>query len=152
MGRKMSPEREAEFAELERFLEYFATTVMGIDRAKPSHPSNALVDISAKYGRSQALEGLRQAVGDCIEMTQDRSPTWIQQFDAECTARGLVTLSHLRVRYWAKYKTILKRGRIKNETEYYLVAGLANDLTAPIPASERVSLEQMLNQFEGRFS
>ena len=152
MGRRMSPEREAEFSELERFLEYYATTVMGIDRAKPIHPSNALMEIIAKAGRSKALEGLRQAIGDCIEMTQDKSVPWVQQLDAECAARGLVTLSHLRVRYWAKYKAILKRGRIKNETEYYLIAGLAKDLAVPIAESERATLERLLEQFESRVS
>ena len=152
MARKMSPEREAEFAELERFLAHFATRVKGIDRAQSTHPSNTLVEITAKLGKSKALEGLRQAIGDCIEMTQDRRPDWIRQFDAECTALGLVTLSQLRVRYWAKYKAILKRGRIRDETEYYLVAGIANDLSAPISATDRAMLEQLLHQFEERIS
>jgi hypothetical protein len=148
----MSPEREAEFAELEPFLAHFATRVMGIDRARSAHPSNTVVEIVEKYGKSKALEGMRQAIDDCIEMMQDRQPDWVQQFDAECVALGLVTLSQLRIRYWAKYKAILKRGRIKDETEYYLVAGIANDLSAPISASDRAVLEQLLHKFEEKVS
>ena len=115
MGRKMSPEREAEFAELERFLAHFATRVKGIDRAQSTHPSNTLVEITAKFGKCKALESLRQAIDDCTEMTQDRRSDWIREFDAECAALGLVTLSQLRVRYWAKYKAILKRRRIRTK-------------------------------------
>jgi hypothetical protein len=152
MGRPMSPERETEFAELQRFLAHFATRVMGLDRAQSSHPSNALSEIATKFGKSKALDGLRQAIGDCIEMTQDRTRDWVQRFDEECVALGLVTLSQLRVRYWSKYKAILKRGRIKDETEYYLVAGIANDLSAPISAADRAMLERLLRQFEERVS
>lgn len=152
MGRRMSPEREAEFAELERFLEHYATRVFGIDRARPEHPSNALAQIAAKVGRSKALVGLRQAIGDCVESAHENGPEWIRQFDAECAALGIVTLSQLSVRYRAKYKAILKRGRIRNETEYYLITGVASDLTVPIPDEERVELGRLLGDFEKRVS
>src|SRR4051812_10348831 len=122
MQRAMSPKREAEFDELDRFLAHFATRVMEIDPTKPTHPSNTLHGIVAQFGKARALAGLRQAIGDSIEMTQDRSAHWVTEFDAECKALGLATLSHLRVRYWSKYKRILKREHIKGETEYYLVA------------------------------
>src|SRR5512138_1399492 len=98
MSRRMSPEREAEFAELERFLEHYATRVFGIDRARPEHPSNALAQIAAKVGRSKALEGLRQAIGDCVESAHENGPEWTRQFDAECAALGIVTLSQLSAR------------------------------------------------------
>jgi hypothetical protein len=150
--RPMSPQRQAEFDELERFLTHFVTGVKGLDPAAPVHPSNVLREIVVRFGKSKALEGLRQAIGDCIEMTSDRSVEWIREFDRECDSLGLVTLTQLRVRYWSRYKTILKRGRIMNETEYYLIAGIANDLTIEVPSSERSMLEELMHQFEQRVS
>jgi hypothetical protein len=148
----MSPERQEEFDQLERFMAYFAARVMGIDPSNPSHPSNTLRGIVAKFGKSKALEGLRQAVADSIEMTLDRPTEWIQQFDAECKASGIVTLSELRPRYWSKYKTILKRGRIKNETEYYLIAGIVKDSAIRIPEAERGVLDELVRRFEATVS
>ena len=59
MTRAMSPEREKEYEELSAYVNFFATAVWGVSPSDPSHPSNAA--IAERFGRTQALQGARQA-------------------------------------------------------------------------------------------
>jgi hypothetical protein len=53
----------------------------------------------------------------------------------------------LRRRYSKGYAKIVKRARIKNETEYYLVRNVLDDPTEKTP-EERELLEKMLSGYE----
>ena len=64
---QMSPEREREYAELHAFIDFIATDVSGIDPADPIDPTNVGKRIVTEYGKSKALEGLKQAVNDTVE-------------------------------------------------------------------------------------
>ena len=148
MPRKMSPEKEKEFEELSLFLEYYSTIILGIDRGDDIHPSNALVEIVENFGKSKALQGLKQAINDTIEDTSRLDIESVRRLDAELLSRGILSLSELRKRYWSKYRRIIKRGSLKSETEYYLVNGLLCDLSADISSNEREFLNNLLVEFE----
>jgi hypothetical protein len=146
--RKMSEEKEKEFEQLSQFLEYFSTNVTGIERNDDIHPSNVLVRIVEQFGKSKALQGLKQAINDTIEDSSDFSVERVQQLDAELASKGIITLSILRKRYWGKYKAILKRGKIRNETEYYLINGVLCDTSAAVSDNERETLSSLINEYE----
>jgi hypothetical protein len=146
--RKMSEEKEKEFEELSLFLEYYSTNRLGIDRADKIHPSNCLEEIVEKFGKSKALQGLKQAINDSIEDTSELDFEDVKKLDSELSSRGIVSLSVLRKRYWSKYKKVLKRGSIKNETEYYLINGLLCDLDNGLLKEEKETLSSMLVEFE----
>jgi hypothetical protein len=148
MPRKMSEAREAEFAELGAFLNLYAIEVKGISPNDPIHPSNVLKGLVTRFGKSKALEGLRQVIGDVIEETQRLSTTKVAELDNLCRTRNVATLSHLRTRYWSKYASIVKRGAIRNDTEYYLVVGVLNDLSSPISDTQRSTLRKFANSYE----
>jgi hypothetical protein len=148
MPRGMSPEKEAELAELGRFIDWFSSHIKGIPERAPHHTHQALQKIEARFGRSKALAGFRQAVNDVIEMTAHQPPEWVAEFDSACQRAGVLSLSQVRARYWSKYAAVLKRGRIRNDTEFFLVMGLLNDLSSPLTASERASLESMVASYE----
>src|SRR5438132_11054199 len=112
----MSRVREAEFSELRAFLHIYMTDVKGIPAQDPVHPSNVLEGVVDRFGRSRALEGLKQAIGDTIEQTQCLRPAQVAEMDRYFRDRGVVTLSQLRVRYWSKYASIVKHGRIRDDT------------------------------------
>ncbi len=144
----MSPEREAEFADALAFLDFYFNSV------KKSEVTSG-VDIRAEaeriakvYGRSKALEGARQAVNDAIEDLGYLKPEGVEVLDDALRSAGLRTFSDVRRDYGKTYKKILKRGRIRTETEYYLVSGLVVDLASDIPPSERVLLQEMLSAYE----
>ncbi len=148
MARQMSSEKEMAFIELSKFLEYYSIAYLNIERSSEIHPSNVLEKIAKEYGRSKAFAGIRQAINDIIENTQDMSPEKISVIDEDLLSHGLVSISTLRKRYWSKYKKLMSRQIIKNETEYYLAVGLLNDMTSGLDADERENLSRMVNSFE----
>jgi hypothetical protein len=148
MPRRMSPEREREYAELHAYLDFYSTHVSGIDPADPVHPTNVGKQIVAEYGRSKALDGLKQAVTDIVEALSGKSPEYIERLDAALRASGIITFSEVRRRYASSYKRILKRGKIKTETEYYLVAGVLADASCLATEEERTLLEQLVARYE----
>lgn len=151
MPRPMSPEREREreYTELHGFLDFVSTHAHGIDPADPVHPTNVGETVVAKFGKSRALEGLRQAVNDTIEMLRNQSLAYVQALDAALRERQLITLSEVRRRYAASYKRVLKRGKIKTETEYYLIAGLLADGSSQLTEAERLQLESLATAYHG---
>lgn len=148
MAIKMSAEKEKEFDELSGFLEYYSTHFLGIDREDEQHPSSCLQELADKFGKPRALQGLKQAINDAIEDTSHLDLELLQRLDSELSSKGIITLSTLRRRYWEKYKRILKRGSIKNATEYHLINGLLCDLENALPVQENEALSAMISEFE----
>ena len=85
------------------------------------------------------------AVGDCIEMSSHWNSTRVSEADMALRANGIVTLSEIRRRYSRRFKAILKRGKIRNEHEYYLVKAVSSDAT-----TEASALQSLLEDFEER--
>jgi len=146
----MSPDREREFSELHSFVDFYATNVKGIDPSSPIHPSNAGKEIVAKFGRSKALEGLRQAVNDTLEELADKPAEYIALLDAALNDANIRTSSELRRGYASSYRRVVKRGSIRNETEYHMIHGVVVDLGNSASAEERESLQRMLETFESQ--
>jgi len=142
----MSPEREKEYEELSAYVNFFATAVWGISPSDPSHPCNAA--IAERFGRTQALQGARQAANDTIEALRGRPVEAIQLLDQGLRDAGLITFSEVSRRYGRTYQRILKRGKIATQTEYYLVTGVVSDLTMAISETERGELGRLLAEFE----
>lgn len=148
MSRQMSPEREREFVELHAYLDFFSTHVSGIDLASPIHPTNVGKQIVEAFGRSKALDGLKQAVNDTVEQLSGQPLEYVQRLDAVLRDRSIITFSEVRRRYASSYKRILKRGKIKAETEYYMIAGVLADVSCMASNDERVVLERLVAEYE----
>jgi hypothetical protein len=86
------------------------------------------------------------AIADCIEMTADWAPEKVAAFDAELKTHGILTLSTVRRRYSRRLHSILKRGRIRTETEYYIVRGAIEDPSAAV--GETMAMQTLLDRFE----
>lgn len=148
MPRRLTPEREREYEELNAFLDFYATNYMGIDPADPVHPTNAGRDIVAKVGKSKALEGLRQAVNDIVEALSTCPREEISRMDGALRAAGLLTIAEVRLRHSRKLQRIVSRGHIRTDTEYYLIKGIADGF--PDPPVEVTALFDMLADYERR--
>jgi hypothetical protein len=149
MTRPMSPDREREYAELFAFLDFFATNVKRIDPASEAHPSRAGIRIAEQYGRSKALEGLRQAVNDTVEDLADYSADFIKQLDESLKSQGIITFSEIRRRHSRVFRKIIKRGNIVSDTEYYLINGILTDCDSGISDIDRSNLESLVAQWSG---
>ncbi|WP_130618474.1 hypothetical protein [Dyella amyloliquefaciens] len=150
MARKMSLEREREFDELRAYLGFYATCMLGIDPASATHPINELARIVEDFGRSRALEGLRQAANDTIEDAARFSPAEMEAIDGKFRSAGVVTVSEIRRRYSKSLRRIVERGIIRNETEYYLVNGVIVDQSNGTSGGEREVLQRLLDTCETR--
>jgi hypothetical protein len=136
----MSPEAQ----ELTLFLGFFVDHYMNIPAEL--HPLNFVRETSEK-APSRAPQGLRMAVNDCIEMSSHWDEDRVKMADDALKAHGIVTLSEIRRRYWRRFKAILKRGKIRNEEEYYLVKAISLDAS---PRAAEVSvLALLLEEYEG---
>lgn len=144
----MSPEREKEYQELYAYLDFYMTNVNGIAPDSQLNLAAVSVGIIEKYGKSKALIGLRQAVNDTIEDLQRCPKEYIEILDDALRKAGALTASEIRRRYAASYQRVLRRGNIKNETEYHLINGIVVDLTSEVSADERALLQSMLEIFE----
>ncbi|MES2070269.1 MAG: hypothetical protein V4488_07975 [Pseudomonadota bacterium] len=146
----MTPEREREYDELLAYLSFFATAVWKISPTSSMHPAQTSVKIAGEFGKSKALVGLRQAVNDTVEDISDWSAEARSIVDDALIAAGITPTTEIARRYASAYKRIVKRGQIKNESEYYLVNGVAVDYCSQISDEERATLRGLLDTFENK--
>ena len=147
MPPSMSQEKEREFSDLLKYIDFVMTKVLESATPLTGTLSSKVEEIAIRFGRSKALDGLRQAANDTVEMLTDLTPEQIEAIDQALQENNILTLSEVRRRYSAAYRRIVKRGAIKTETEYHLVAGLLADLTAHVSPEERSQLEAMVAAF-----
>ncbi|MDI3384003.1 hypothetical protein ACFPPF_22000 [Xenophilus aerolatus] len=148
MPRPLSPDREREFQELLAFVSFYATRVSGVTPTSTLSIETVCAGIIEQHGKAKALEGLRQAANDVIEELSDKPAAGVAALDEALRASGLITASEVRRRYASSYKRIVKRGTIRNDTEYYLVNGIVVDLGNGIADTERATLQRLLNSYE----
>jgi len=148
MPRAASEKTEKEYDELNAFLAHFVTKFWGFAPDNPIHPAIVGREMVAQFGKSKALVGLRQAINDVIEDSQDFSPAQVSQLDSELRELGIVTLSELRQRHSRQYRAIRKRGKIKDDSEFYLVKAILEETSPILEPEERESLNEMMRKFE----
>lgn len=144
----MTPERESEYNELLGYVGFFATVVWRIDPASATHPANVIEGIVQQFGKSKALVGLRQAANDTIEETSNWNSEARAVADDGFRAAGVVTVSEIIRRYSTSYKRILKRGFIKNESEYYVINAILVNQGSAVSDDERARLQRLTEAFE----
>jgi hypothetical protein len=146
--KKMSQANEKEFEELASYVNFYATHVWHVPSDAREHPSHFLTPVPGKVTKSQLLAGLRQAANDTVEDAAHLTAEEITALDDACRANDVLTLSEVRRRFSRQYGSVLKKQRISNDTEYYLVVGIINDLTIRLSNDERSMLEQLAQAYE----
>ena len=146
----MSNLSNGEYEELKAFLLFYSDRYMPVDSLPLHLRPVACLEVLERKSRTMASKGLAQAINDIIQSSRHLEPEQLRKVDRELQSRGLVTLSQLRRRYSREYAKVLKKGRIANETEYYLVRGILDDSAGSFGDGEREALAQMLVEFEQR--
>ncbi|WP_130227850.1 hypothetical protein [Bradyrhizobium sp. Leo121] len=130
----MQDEPELEYAQLKEFFSFYIERYLkAVEDMAPDKRPMASLEATEKKSMKLAFKGLRQAINDCVEGSAHFAPAEVEKFDSELRSRGIVTLSELRRRYSKNYAKIIKRGDIKDETEYYLLRNVQNDPTQKTP-------------------
>jgi hypothetical protein len=137
---------EQEIEKLKTFLRYFFDHHMAASNLSAElHPVTVFERLFVRAPK-QARSGLRMAINDCMEITTSWPAQRIAAVDTELRAQGLPTLSQLRLRYSTQLNSIVKRGHIRSEVEYYLVRGALEDPN--LAPGEAGSLRKLIEMFE----
>lgn len=144
----MTPEREKEYEELLGYVCFFATVIWKIDPASNIHPAKTMEEITRQFGKSKALAGLRQAANDTIEQTSNWNLKTRVIVDKGFKAAGMITVSEIARRYSSIYKRIIKRGHIKNDTEYYVINANLIDQGNAVLHDKRIFLQKIIDAYE----
>ena len=137
---------EAEYESLKAWLGFILEhPVLGFGPISPAIHPVTLLSESEKSAPASARRGLKMAIGDTIEMCSDMPLPDVMLIDEGCRLNGLPTLSEVRSRFSRNLKSIVRRGAIRNETEYYLVR---NAIELASDDDERAKLQTLLTQFE----
>jgi hypothetical protein len=150
MSRPLSAEREREFQELFAFVDFYMTHVSKVETTSERNMSTFCTNIIRQYGKSKALDGLRQATNDIIEELSDRPIAGIAVLDEALRAHGILTASEARRRYASSYRRIVKRGSVRDDTEYYLLNGIVVDLGNGLADDERAVLQRLLDGYAAK--
>lgn len=104
--------------------------------------------IEQRFGRSRALAGLKQAINDNLEFAVDFEPDIIARIDEVLHQSGAPTLTQLLAHQSKLLRAILRRGKIRNDTEFYIVSSVLSDTFADRPESETAALGSMSLAYE----
>jgi len=83
-------------------------------------------------------------------MTNNLSPEKVAAADSRLKEYGIVTLTKVWFQYSRKYNRVLKRGKIFNEGEYYLIKGIVDDGSIELDTFEREKTQAMLDEYEAK--
>jgi hypothetical protein len=141
---------EFDYARMKDFLSFYAERHLNLEGLPPEKQPIASLEALEKQDMKKALSGLRQAINDCVEMSLHFDHAEVTKPDSQLRSSGIITLSELRRRYSKGYAKILKRGQIKNETEYYLVRNVLHDPTEKTPQELKL-LEELISDYEASY-
>jgi len=78
-----------------------------VEGLPPEKQPIASLEALEQKSKKMALNGLRQAINDCVEMSSRFDPAEVQKLDSQLRSHGIVTLSELRRRYSKGYAKIV---------------------------------------------
>jgi len=137
--------------------EQFFIAMWEILRADAAMHVPAEIDPVAEWQRmkivspSGAWSGLREAVADLLEMTQDVGGAQLAAIDALLATRGAPSLTAKRLERRRWLGRLLKRGSLESDEEYRVLRGKLDDVDdATFAESQRNLAKDMLLQYEAR--
>lgn len=139
---------ESEYAGLKAFFVAWKNEFPPIASLPAEHHPVAVLNSMEKVSHSRARLGLGMAIGDILEESWRFSPARVAEIDAKFRSKGIIQISELRRRFSQKFQGILKRGKIRNEIEYYLVQGVLASFSANASEKERRLLEGFLMTYK----
>lgn len=130
----MADEADIDDIRLRDFLSFFAGKYRPAEKLLPTL-------------QTMTRKDLHDAISDCMDMSLQFTPMEVAKFDSELRLHDIPSLSELRRRYSRVYARVMKRGRIEEETEYYLLRNVLFD-PGEKAEGEREQLERLIAAFE----
>lgn len=116
----------------------------------PDAERNWLASLTRTKGRerSDLISGMKQGVNDLLTMSKFLGPHERKKLDLVLTARSLPSLGLMQAKLKRKHERVLKRGAIKNEEEYYIVAEILAGCEIDVSEAERAELGRIHAEYE----
>lgn len=114
-----------------------------------AHPLAVLGKLEAG-SLAQARAGLKMALNDFVEDSMNWPQELVSEIDRNLAKEGLPGMSVLRYRYGKRLQKILSRGSVRDDAEYYMLKGIVVDQSLHLEASQRSSIDALLETYEGR--
>jgi hypothetical protein len=92
------------------------------------------------------LSGLKQTINDQFSMHMPFVGRERELLEAELKRRGLPPLNVIEASRTKKYRGIIKRGKIANEEEFYIVQGLLDDQASLLEDAELQALGKIMTE------
>jgi len=154
MPKSPPPERLAEYDRLHKF---FSEMWLYLIEQNPSLAESArlhdprVVKWAGGPRFSEFFSGLRQGISDLLEMTKDFNKNEVSALDSRLKEAGLASLTEMRSKIWKTIPKILRRQRIRNDDEYYLlkekVIGLGDTI---LDDKARRLADHLLQEYENK--
>jgi hypothetical protein len=153
MPRKPSPEREAEFERLGSLTDAIISVLRAgghLGAAEASFSLTAEANrIRQRAGFTAALEGLRQAFNDALEMARHAGDAQVLAINDELRRLDAPPLAVLLAHRDGRARRLLrKKKKVQDDTEYYLLKEYVVDLASELSDSDRKLAEQLLDEYE----
>jgi hypothetical protein len=126
----------------------YTVSLMQVKINSPYTPDN-LLDSWEKKSKSLARRGVKEGLKDMLTvLLVELSPERKTELSNLLISQELPSLNHLVSTIKDTPQKVLKRGKIKNLDEYYVVKEFLDALSSDITATDRESLEEILVDFE----
>ncbi|HXL57456.1 MAG TPA: hypothetical protein VN958_14430, partial [Chitinophagaceae bacterium] len=103
-----------------------------------------------KKSRSIAKRGLKETLRDMLTMFMDLSNDMKKELSEQLVNKGLPSFNQLVSTIKDTPQKVLKRGKIKNIDEYYIIKEFLDNQTSDISETDRQQLDKMFWDFESR--
>ena len=83
-----------------------------------------------------------------VDIVSERlRPEALQRLDLALAQIGAPSVSQMRRKYLKRYTTILQRGVLKNDDEFYMLKNMLDD--PDLPDDEKSKILPLINDYEG---
>lgn len=138
---------QLEYQALKAFLEFYFMNYVTTSLPAELTPLGRLQFLEKKSRRA-AQKGLLMAVGDVIEGLSFSPKERILEIEKDLKENKLMSLADLRLRFDKRISKLIKRGSIRNESEYYLASSILGG--CDLFDDRATILQKMILEFESR--
>ena len=133
-----------EFRTLKRFFDLLSPRMLPLELVTRDTDPVLILERMAAAAPARALKGLREAVRDLLEMTQDLRGPELAELDQFLSSNGAPTITQLRaVRVRALFK-IQDTGIVRTEEDYRLLQTALSDMSSELLTPETRALGESL--------
>ncbi len=130
----------------------FTETLNGFKYDDESYSPIAVLNSWEKRSKSLAKKGLKTGILDSITMLMDQPANVKNEIENCLINRGLPGFRQLVSIVKDIHQKVLKKGRIANLDEYYIIKELLCDSKTDITETQQIQLQRIYENFEANYN